>query len=131
MFIFVYLMLAASDPPQVDGTAMQPQQAPAEVSSPAKPTTSSKKMSVSELGGTRAGDDRTDVFVVTEQSLAALNSNNSVTGETVGSGAINLSANAFDGYNGIGNFVLNTGHNNNLQGSLSVQVVITPPSSLP
>jgi hypothetical protein len=49
-----------------------------------------------------------------------------VNGDTIGSGAVNLGSGAFNGYDGIGNFVINTGHNNNLQGSISVSIAMTP-----
>lgn len=72
-------------------------------------------------GGEAAG------IQLTTQNLNAINTGNSVSaGDTVSSGAMNLNAGAFDGYNGIGNFVINTGHNNNLMGSVSVNVMVTP-----
>lgn len=80
-----------------------------------------EKLDAGELSTLRAGDD-TSVYVITDQTLTAVNSGNSVVGDVVGSGAISLSENAFSGYNGIGNFVINTGHNNNLQGSISVSI---------
>lgn len=64
--------------------------------------------------------------VLSTQHVAASTSGNSVVGETVGSGDIEVTDSAFSGFNGIGNFVVNTGHNNILQGSLSVTVVILP-----
>jgi hypothetical protein len=65
---------------------------------------------------------------VSSQTLTAANSGNSVTGETITNGDINLGSDAFSGFNGIGNFVMNTGNNNNLQGSIGV-VVIMPPAT--
>lgn len=82
-------------------------------------------ISLDQLAQLRAGDD-----VVTEtttlQTLTAANSGNSVIAERVETGVVNLSAGAFAGYNGIGNFVINTGNNNNLQGAVSVTVVMPP-----
>jgi hypothetical protein len=57
------------------------------------------------------------------QALNAVNSGNSITAGQVGSGDIALTEGAFAGFAGIGNFVINTGHNNNLQGSLSIMIV--------
>lgn len=57
------------------------------------------------------------------QALNAVNSGNSITAGHVGSGDIALTEGAFAGFAGIGNFVINTGHNNNLQGSLSIMIV--------
>jgi hypothetical protein len=76
------------------------------------------------LAELRGGE--TVVIQSTNQSLNATNNGNSVTGDTVDSGSLTLGSNAFTGFNGIGNFVVNTGHNNNLQGSISVSIVTTP-----
>ena len=71
-----------------------------------------------------AGQGDGPVGVLTEQTLTALNTGNSVVGANVGSGAISIDQNAFSGFDGIGNFVINSGHNNTLQSSLSVSIVI-------
>lgn len=133
LVLLTTLLIASASPP--DPAAEAP---PAIVSatstgneSPEAPATKgleqgdAKKLDASELGELRAGDD-TSVYVITDQTLTAVNSGNSVVGEVVGSGAVTLSENAFSGYNGIGNFVINTGHNNNLQGSISVSIATTP-----
>jgi hypothetical protein len=73
-----------------------------------------------------AGGTGIHVVTATEQALNAVNSGNSVNAEVVGSGQINVGANAFTGYSGVGNFVLNTGHNNNLQSSMNVSIVLAP-----
>jgi len=78
-----------------------------------------------------AGGTGVDVQVITEGTLTAINTGNTVTGETVGSGQVNIGANAFSGYSGLGNFVINTGHNNNLQSNMSVSVVLAPPPPAP
>jgi hypothetical protein len=64
---------------------------------------------------------------ITDQTLNAVNGGNTVkAGGDINNGAVSLSANAFSGFAGIGNFVINTGNNNNLQGSLSVTIVMAP-----
>lgn len=63
---------------------------------------------------------------LTDQDLTAVNTGNTINAGTVGSGAISMSDAALAGFNGIGNFTFNTGHNNNLQSSLSVTVIVTP-----
>lgn len=73
-----------------------------------------------------AGGTGVDIVMITNQTLTAFNSGNSVSGETVSSGQVNLGQGAFSGYSGLGNFVINTGHNNNLQSSMSVSVVLPP-----
>nr|WP_312052894.1 hypothetical protein [Brevundimonas diminuta] len=39
-----------------------------------------------------------------------------------------IDANAFSGFNGIGNFVMNSGNNNNLQGAITINIVTTAPN---
>ncbi|MGH7019262.1 MAG: hypothetical protein ACREEY_05255 [Brevundimonas sp.] len=63
------------------------------------------------------------VYANTTQALTATNSGNTITADHVGSGNISLTEGAFAGFAGIGNFVINSGHNNNLQGSLSIMIV--------
>ncbi len=69
------------------------------------------------------------VVVASDQLLKAVNSGNAVNADTVVSGDIRIGANAFSGFDGIGNFVMNTGHNNNLQGAITVNIAtggVTP-----
>lgn len=73
-----------------------------------------------------AGGDGVDPNVITDQTLTAINTGNSVTGQTVTSGQINMTNGALSGFDGVGNFVMNTGHNNNLQSSMNVSVVLAP-----
>ncbi len=76
-----------------------------------------------------AGGTGVDIVTITDQTLSAINTGNTVTGDTVGSGQVTLGSGAFSGYSGLGNFVINTGHNNNLQSSMSVSVVLAPPDT--
>jgi len=62
---------------------------------------------------------------VTSQTVSALNANNSVSASSVITGQVSLQPGTFNGFNGIGNFVFNTGNNNNVQGTLSV-TILTP-----
>ncbi|HYD87545.1 MAG TPA: hypothetical protein VEA80_08735 [Vitreimonas sp.] len=78
-----------------------------------------------------AGGTGVDVSVITEGTLTAINTGNTVSGDTVNSGQVNIGSNAFSGYGGLGNFVINTGHNNNLQSNMSVSVVLAPPPPTP
>lgn len=73
-----------------------------------------------------AGGDGVEINMLTTQQLTAINAGNSVSGETIGSGAVTIGTDAFSGFDGIGNFVINTGHNNNLQSSLNVSIVLAP-----
>jgi hypothetical protein len=65
------------------------------------------------------------VELTSTQVLTAESIGNSVTAEEVGSGSIALQGDALSGFNGVANVVVNTGHNNNLQGSVSVNVIYT------
>ena len=71
-----------------------------------------------------AGGTGVSVDVITDQTLNAINHGNTVNGVNVGSGEISITAGAFNGFDGVGNFVLNTGHNNNLQSSMNVSIVL-------
>lgn len=73
-----------------------------------------------------AGEGANTIAVITDQTLTAITAGNTITAGTVGSGAITLDQNAFSGFDGIGNFVINSGHNNTLQSSLSVSIVLAP-----
>jgi hypothetical protein len=64
---------------------------------------------------------------VNEQQLKAVSSDNSVNAlGNVTNGPVTLSPGAFSGFSGLGNFVINTGNNNTLQGSMSVNITMTP-----
>ncbi|WEK58117.1 MAG: hypothetical protein P0Y52_00845 [Candidatus Brevundimonas phytovorans] len=79
-------------------------------------------LSLDELEGEN-GLQSLQVYANTTQNLSANNSGNTINAHQVGSGDITLAEGAFAGFAGIGNFVINSGHNNNLQGSLSIMIV--------
>ena len=82
-----------------------------------------KPISDGDLQGLAGGQ----AAAVNDQQLKAVTSENSVNAlGNVSNGNINLSAGAFSGFSGLGNFVMNTGNNNTLQGSMSVTIVMTP-----
>ena len=70
-----------------------------------------------------SGGANTINMALSKQALTAVNSGNQVNGDSVVTGNVNVDPSAFNGFNGIGNFVFNTGNNNNLQGSLSVTIL--------
>lgn len=82
-------------------------------------------MSAEDLEALSGGTGVTAI-AITEQTLNAINTGNSVVGQNVTSGQLTIGAHAFSGYSGVGNFVFNTGHNNNLQSSMNVSVVLAP-----
>ncbi|MEZ5972182.1 MAG: hypothetical protein R3C31_10280 [Hyphomonadaceae bacterium] len=116
--ILIAAMLASA------GVASAQEAAPEAAASPA-PAGEAELLSSEDMDALSGGTG-VEVVVDTGQVLTATNSGNSVTGDTIGSGQVNLGSGAFSGYDGIGNFVINTGHNNNLQSSMNVSVVLTP-----
>jgi hypothetical protein len=81
------------------------------------------RLSQDDLASVSAG--QSIYLAMTTQTLSAL-TNGQITAGTVQSGGINFSQNALQGFAGIGNFVLNTGNNNVLQGAISLTVAPTP-----
>ena len=77
--------------------------------------------------GNLAGGAAVRVSVLADNDLAGTVTGNQVTAGAVTTGALSLDPNSFSGFNGIGNFVMNTGNNNNLQGGISVNIVLAPP----
>lgn len=102
------------------------QEAPLEAAASPAPAGETELLSLEDMDALSGGTG-VEVVIDTGQVLTATNTGNSVTGDTVGSGQVTLGSGAFSGYDGIGNFVINTGHNNNLQSSMNVSVVLTPP----
>jgi hypothetical protein len=82
-------------------------------------------LSERDLAGVTGGA-AVQVQTLTTQNLSGATNGNSLNAETIESGAVNFGTNALNGFNGIGNFVINTGNNNVLQGSLSVTIVTVP-----
>jgi hypothetical protein len=81
-------------------------------------------ISDSELAGMSGGEATLPPgvgMILTSQS--ANNGYNTVNaGGNVSSGNVSLGQDAFKDFAGVGNFVINTGHNNNLLGNLSVAI---------
>ena len=73
-----------------------------------------------------SGGEGVDVAVLTRQQLTGTTTGNTVNAGTVTSGVVNFSDNALAGFRGIGNFVVNTGANNTLQGAINISIVTTP-----
>ena len=80
------------------------------------------KMSDDELSAVSGGSGD-QILTVTTQTVNADSNGNSINAGTVNTGQVSINANALSGFNGIGNFVINTGNNNVVQGTLSVTVV--------
>ncbi|MGH7027301.1 hypothetical protein [Brevundimonas sp.] len=91
---------------------------------PARVEDEPKALSLEELEE-ESGRQGIYIYAGSNQNLSAVNSGNTIKADSVGSGNIALTEGAFAGFAGIGNFVVNSGHNNNLQGSLSI-ILVTP-----
>jgi hypothetical protein len=116
MFALVVIAAAlVAAPPLV---AAEPPPAPAAVQAP---------LPTAELDDVRGGQG--EVVSLTEQNLSATNSGQ-IQADVVGSGAIGIDGAAFSNFTGVGNFVMNTGHLNNIQSSLSVTIVPAPTPGL-
>jgi hypothetical protein len=88
-----------------------------------KKPVAAKPLADKDLGDLSGGQA---IAVINDQQLKALNTGNSVNALNVTNGPVSLNAGAFSGFSGLGNFVINTGNNNNLQGTMSVNIVMTP-----
>lgn len=73
-----------------------------------------------------AGGDGGVAVAVTNQDLNAVNTGNTINAGQVTTGDITLGSGALAGFSGVGNFLMNTGANNNLQSTMSVTVVMPP-----
>jgi hypothetical protein len=116
-------LLALGASAQAGETPAKPDAVAAPASAPAAPAAAAK-LNVDDLAKLSGGKEV--VSSLTDQDLTAINTGNTITATTVGSGNISLSGGALSNFNGVGNFVMNTGHNNNLQSSMSVTVIMAP-----
>jgi hypothetical protein len=92
----------------------------AEAQAPALP----QALSADDLGKLSGGASPSGV-AISQSTLTAVNAGNAVNADNVVTGNISMAPGTFDGFNGVGNFVFNTGNNNNVQGSLNV-TILTP-----
>jgi hypothetical protein len=99
--------------------------APAAGDSAPNPFADATPMDAGSLAKTQGGSNTSvsAVGALSEQDLTASNTGNAITGSFT-NGTINIGSNAFSGFNGVGNFVMNTGNQDNIQGTLSINVVI-------
>ncbi|HVI30574.1 hypothetical protein [Phenylobacterium sp.] len=77
------------------------------------------------MAGIRGGD-AVRVEVLSRQQLSATSSGNVVNAGSLTSGPVTFAADALDGFAGIGNFVINTGANNTLQGAINISIGPAP-----
>lgn len=117
--ILIAAVLASAGVASAEETALTASASPA-------PADETELLSLEDMNALSGGTG-VEIVIDTGQVLTATNTGNTVTGDTVGSGAVTLGSGTFSGYDGIGNFVINTGHNNNLQSSMNVSIVLAPP----
>jgi hypothetical protein len=86
-----------------------------------RPTDAIALLNADSLADISAGESDPSL-ALTNQTLTATSTGNMLNAASVTTGDITFGANVFSGFNGVGNFVINTGNNNVLQGSLSVTV---------
>lgn len=75
-------------------------------------------------GGAEPTDSNPLSAPVSVQVMTATNSGNSVNAQSVSTGGISLAGAALSNATGIGNYVFNTGNNNNVMGSITVNVIL-------
>ena len=90
---------------------------------PQAPEVSTHLIDEAELAGLNGRQGASQVSVLSEQDLVAVNNGNTIVAGSVDSGQISIDRGAFEGFAGIGNFVINSGHNNNLQGAITINIV--------
>ena len=78
----------------------------------------------SESGGTDVHVNETNAL--SQQELTATSTSNSVVGN-ITTGQVTFAPGSLDSFNGIGNFVVNTGANNIVQGSINVTIATGAP----
>ena len=80
------------------------------------------QLSDSDLSAVSGGNG--DQFLAeTSQNVNGSSSDNSITANEVTTGNINFNANALSGFAGIGNFVVNSGNNDVIQGTMNVSII--------
>ncbi len=120
--------LNIDDPLSTSEVALTPEAPVSEAA--AAPTTAesdAKAMQTDELADMSGGSDTVNVEATSNQKLLANSHDNTIEAGTVNAGDVSF-AGSLGNFNGIGNFVVNTGMNNVLQGSISVTIATTAPA---
>jgi hypothetical protein len=99
---------------------------PASAPAPGRGALPAPRALSSEEMAALSGGDSVSVEVSTRQQLTGTTTGNTITAGTLTSGPVTFSQDSLSGFNGIGNFVVNTGANNTLQGAINISVVSTP-----
>lgn len=127
----ILALLGAADPNSASPPTPPPPFiiiAPAPVDAATAAVSGPRSLAVDELDALHGRQGASSVIIASDQLLQATNSGNSVNANTVTTGGMRIDANAFSGFNGVGNFVMNSGNNNNLQGAITINIVTTGPN---
>ena len=126
----IALSLLAGSEPMASGTAPRSEGVSAGVTAPlsVEPSALNADALANLAGGSEPSDSSADPSPISVQVLTASNTGNSINAQSVSSGYISISGSALSNATGIGNYVFNTGHNNNLQGSITVNVIMGAPT---
>jgi hypothetical protein len=101
----------------------EPPSAP--VAPDAKAVPSAQPLSPEDMEAATGGQG-VSIEALTQQQLSGVTSGNTVTAGTLTSGQVTFGPGALDGFHGVGNFVINTGANNTLQGAINISIVTAP-----
>lgn len=119
----VWLLLAAA--PGATSLAAEPEQAV-----PIEPALEQVEAEPQQLGNDElaalSGGAGIEASLYASQQVTANHTGNTITAGALTSGDVAFSDGALSGFSGIGNFVINTGANNALQGAISVNIVNAP-----
>jgi hypothetical protein len=115
--------LCASNPPLVAARAL------------ASPFDDATPIGASGLSQAQGGTDTTtntninvDITgsAVALQDLKAVNTGNAISAGSITNGNVTIGPGAFSGFNGVGNFLMNTGNQNNIEGAVIVNIMASP-----
>ncbi|HEY9217762.1 MAG TPA: hypothetical protein VIO94_06930 [Phenylobacterium sp.] len=88
---------------------------------------SEETVEAAELADISAGQDtHIEDSILSTQELNGTTSNNLIDG-AYAAGDIHFDDNALQGFNGVGNFVVNTGAQNTLQGAITINILTVAP----
>jgi hypothetical protein len=93
----------------------------------AAPISAADLSAVAGAGDTSINSNNIYNGPVSDQELSATVTNNSMI-NSITNGVLSIGPSAFQGFSGIGNFVLNTGSLSSLQGAVIVNVITAPPA---
>jgi hypothetical protein len=111
------------------GAAAPPTAVPASGRKPSAVLPQDQRIALSEADlAALSGGEKITVSLLSNQQLTGTTTGNTITADTLNTGAITFGQQALGNYAGVGNFVINTGANNTLQGAINISIITTPGS---